>query len=224
MKNLINAITAQHRQRLEDFIFQINQIQDVKELDTWYYNELVPRGKITLGMSLDVLRAYLIKRKEKEINKSIERDVNKIKTVMSSGELTEVKISVEWKRSNTWGSNPKGEAWVSFIDKDGNRNSHYITTESIGGCGYDKLSTAVAQCLNQFNEVLKVLYTEKDKHIDQKNHDLLGYGSGYGILPNVEGGVGVSCYPRMFEKVGFKFNQIASGKTYDVFMITKAIK
>jgi len=96
-----------------------------------------------------------------------------------------------------------------------------VVSGSIGGCGYDKLSTAVAECLNQVNAVLRPLYLMKDKHTGKKNHEYLGYGSGYGILPNFEGGVGVSCYPRIFENVGYEFKTIASGKTFDVFTITK---
>jgi hypothetical protein len=53
------------------------------------------------------------------------------------------------------------------------------------------------------------------------NHNLFGYGSGYGLTPSIEGGVGVSCYPGIFDKLGYKFETIASGKTFDVFAITK---
>ena len=60
----------------------------------------------------------------------------------------DIKISIEWKKSATWGANPHGEAWLSFIDKDGHRNSKYVTFGGVSGCGYDKLSTAVAGCLN----------------------------------------------------------------------------
>lgn len=133
--------------------------------------------------------------------------------------MTSVKISVEWKRSAMWGSNPNAECWASFINKDGNRDSVYIQSGSIGGCGYDKLSTAVAKCLSQVDAVLKPLYELKNENIDAKNNDLIGYGAGYGILPYIEGGVGVSCYDRIFKKIGFDFKQVASGKTFDVFTI-----
>jgi hypothetical protein len=223
MKNLINAITAENRKQLDNFIHGINQVTDKAVLTAKYshYYYLLPRGKDISKMSLQAMRAYLIQREEKAVNKQIERDVKRIKTVMNAGKLIEVKVSVEWKRSQMWGSNPTAEAWCSYVDENGNRNSHYAKSGSIGGCGYDKLSTAVADVLNQFNEVLKPLYQQKDKNISSKNNELLGYGSGYGILPNLEGGVGVSCYPHIFEKIGFKFNQIASGKAFDVFTITK---
>jgi len=223
MKNLIKAIETEEKKRLEDFIFQINTVTDLKGLDTWQYNDLLPKGKNVDNFSFNALKGYLIMRKEKSIYKAIEREVNKVKTVFNAGKLLSVKISIEWKRSRMWGSNPSAECWATFIDKDGNHNSTYVTSGSIGGCGYDKQSTAVANCLNQINEVLKPLYVVKDKAMptDKQNGDILGYGSGYGILPSIEGGVGVSCYPRIFEKIGMKFETVASGKTYDVYTITK---
>ncbi len=221
MKNLIKAIETEQKKRLEDFIFSINEVTDLKGLDTWQYNDLLPKGKKVNTMSFDVLKSYLIARKQKAIYKAIEREASKVKTVFNAGKLIEVKISIEWKRSRMWGSNPNAECWASFTNKDGNRDSIYVTSGSVSGCGYDKTSTAVAACLNQVNEVLKPLYFIKDKSIDTKNHELLGYGSGYGILPNIEGGVGVSCYPRIFEKIGFDFNTVASGKSFDVYTITK---
>ena len=229
MKNLINAITKEKRQSLEDFIGLVNvTVKEVFTQKYGYYSDLIPKGKDISQMSLEALKAYLISRKEKQINKSIEREVNRIKSVMSAGKLTSVKISVEWIRSRMWGANPKAECWYTYTDKEGNRASNYITSESISGCGYDKLSTAVAQCLNQINEVLKPLYIKKDKVIkpavksqNDANREIFGYGSGYGILPSIEGGVGVSCYPRIFESIGFKFQSVASGKSFDVFEITK---
>lgn len=226
MKNLIKAIETEQKNRLNDFILSINQLTELKQLDTWYYNELLPKGKKVDNFSFNALKGYLILRKEKAIYKYIEREVNKIKTVLSAGTLIECKISIEWKRSKIWGANPSAECWYSYTDANGNFNSGYVVSGSIGGSGYDKLSTAVAKCLNQINEVLKPLYLAKNnagKITDNNkgNHTLLGYGSGYGILPSIEGGVGVSCYPKIFEKIGYNFTTVASGKNYDVYTITK---
>jgi hypothetical protein len=68
------------------------------------------------------------------------------------------------------------------------------------------------------------LYTEKEKNVTAKNHEILGYGSGYGILPSIEGGVGVSCYPTIFKNVGFEFKTTASGKSFDAYSIEKIKK
>jgi hypothetical protein len=221
MKKLIKAIETEQKKRLEDFIFEINKVQDLAGLKTWHYNDLLPKGKNVSALSFDTLKAYLIDRKQKAIYKAIEREVSKIKTVFNAGTLIEAKISMEWKRSQMWGNNPNAECWYSYKDVNGQRNSGYVVSGSIGGCGYDKGSTAVAQCLNQINEVLKPLYLKKDKAITKDNRELLGYGAGYGILPSIEGGVGVSCYPAIFKAIGYKFVTQASGKTFDVYTITK---
>lgn len=229
MKNLIKAIETEQKQRLEDFILAINKIEceDVfitDALQTWQYKELLPKGKNVKSMTFNVLKAYLIDRKQKAIYKQIEREVNNVKTVFNAGTLLECKISMEWKRSQMWGANPTAECWYSYIDAQGNHASNYVKSGSIGGCGYDKGSTSVAECLNQINEVLKPLYAKKNKAMatdKRQNGDLLGYGSGYGILPRIEGGVGVSCYPAIFEGIGYKFATTASGKMFDAYSITK---
>jgi len=233
MKNLIKAIETEQKNRLNDFILAINQVQstdtfDIKGLQTWQYNDLLPKGKNVSNFSFNALKGYLISRKEKSIYKSIEREVSKIKTVCNAGILIECKISMEWKRSRMWGNNPTAECWYSYTDAEGQYRTGYVKSGSIGGCGYDKGSTAVAECLNQINEVLKPLYVKKDKATKQipnsqseVNRSLFGYGSGYGILPSIEGGVGVSCYPKIFESIGYKFATQASGKTFDVYTINK---
>lgn len=227
MKNLIKAIETEQKKRLEDFIFEINQVTDLKGLNTWQYNDLLPKGKKVNMMTFEVLKAYLIDRKQKAIYKAIEREVNKIKTVFSAGTLIEVKITMEWKRSQMWGNNPNAECWYSYKDAEGQYKSGYVVSGSIGGCGYDKGSTAVAKCLNQINEVLKPLYIAKNKVMKDItnngdfNRSLFGYGSGYGILPSIEGGIGVSCYGAIFDSIGYKFSTQASGKTFNVYTITK---
>jgi hypothetical protein len=224
MKNLIKAIETEQKTRLNDFILTINQVLDLQGLNVWQYNDLLPKGKKVNTMSFEALKAYLITRKEKAIYKAIEREVNKVKSVYGAGVLIEAKISMEWKNNRTWGSNPTAECWYSYTDENGNYCSNYVKSGSIGGCGYDKGSTAVAECLNQINEVLKPLFAKKDKAMKtdkRENRDLLGYGSGYGILPRIEGGVGVSCYPAIFEGIGYKFATTASGKMFDAYSITK---
>lgn len=229
MKNLIKAIETEQKNRLNDFIVAINQVQDLKGLDTWQYNDLLPKGKNVSAFSFDTLKAYLIDRKQKAIYKAIEREVNKVKNVFSAGTLISVKITMEWKNNRTWGANPSAECWYSYTDNEGNQRSNYVKSGSISGCGYDKGSTAVAECLNQINEVLKPLYIKKDKAIkgiikpdnNTMHRTIFGYGSGYGILPSIEGGVGVSCYPAIFASIWYKFSTQASGKTFDVYTITK---
>jgi len=147
----------------------------------------------------------------------LHKEIEHIETVFNAPDMVSASVSIECKKSAMWGSNPSGSASVSYADKSRN----IFESGSISGCGYDKESTAFAHAINQSNSFLKALYVLKDANVETKNHDLFGYGSGYGILPRLEGGVGVSCFYRIFEKLGFKMDNAASGKTFDAYMINK---
>ena len=142
---------------------------------------------------------------EKEYKKSIEKYTNKYNEIMSSEPEDSVYIIVEWKNHNC----------QAF---DNSRNESY----KANGHGYDKLSLAVANLLNTHHKwILKKLYTLKNKHLSLNNHELFGYGSGYGLFPYLEGGVGVECYPEIFEKIGYVFKHVLITDNSDVFIIEK---
>jgi hypothetical protein len=84
------------------------------------------------------------------------------------------------------------------------------------GCGYDKQSTATAGVLNQHQTILKRLYAARDAEMTGENRAVLGYGSGYGLPPYFEGGVGVSCHVKILEKIGF-----SAPYSNDVLMVTE---
>lgn len=147
----------------------------------------------------------------KEIDKDEAETMQKIEWVAQAAEPEYINISVEWHRSRTWGNCPKVEA----------RTTGGYFTGSASGCGYDKESAAIAQALNQSRAVLKALYDVKEQNIEKSNEECLGYGSGYGILPALAGGVGVSCFRSIFERLGYKWECTASGKTFDVYSVTK---
>lgn len=159
------------------------------------------------------------KHPEKSIPRKFKRDMDKeivevkakIKEISEAPDFAgEFIITVEWIRSRTWGANPRAYTNKGF------------ESSSIGGCGYDKLSTATAQALNSNKSILKMMYAKKNENISIRNHELLGYGSGYGILPSFEGGVGTRSHIRIIEGLGLKMETITSTKNTDVFLIKKA--
>lgn len=142
--------------------------------------------------------------------------------------IKSVTITIEWKRSRTWGANPHAAAKVQYQD---GIYGHFDGFKC-SGCGYDKESTVIAQI---FNKVLIYKLYQKHKWTDsinqkETNHPYgvyyydgdVGqpYDSGYIPLPRYNGGVGTSCYYRIAEFIGGKFEHIASGKTFDVFKYT----
>lgn len=220
---LAKLITSDFKARRDDFIASLRSYTTTTEIMShWRYKDLITPSKKKLDWTETGLKVYLIERYDLKQGKEIEKKLSELAYTLNSGELNSIKVSVEWKRSATWGSNPKAEAWARFKMMDSEYNdSNYVESGSIGGCGYDKLSTAVAEVLNQVPQLKRALYLLKAKKPNVTNHDLFGYGSGYGKLPSFEGGVGVSCYPAIFKAIGFEFRTVASGKTFDVFEITK---
>ena len=74
------------------------------------------------------------------------------------------------------------------------------------------------------HNVLKAnLYSvaNKAKNLKLSNHNIFGYGSGYGCLPSFEGGCGVSVYKDIFKTINLDFKSVAGGKNFDVFTVTK---
>lgn len=215
---LFKPFYKEQQQRLTDFKNGISFENEVKEiLQKWQYNDLIPASsKHRSWKSTKEIKQYLIRRKEKQIAANIEKQISRLNAIASAPDLGSGRISIKWKRSQMWGSNPTADVYLW----NGESSENY-SSGSIGGCGYDKESTAIAQALNQSNSVLKALYLKKEKKPKMTNRDLFGYGSGSGLFPNIEGGVGVSCYPAIFAKIGYVFKGTAHGKTFDQYEISK---
>jgi len=216
MEQLIKQANKQATLKINEFKKGLNELKEVKQImDLWYYSHLIPKTNKKDLSNIKDLKAYLIARKEKETANELKKQIENIESVFNTGkEIDSICISVEWKKSQMWGNNPTATISINFKDYT---RSVYIGKAS--GCGYDKESASIAQALNQCRELKKLLYTikNKSKNIKLNNKDIFGYGSGYGDLPYFEGGVGVSCYNSIFEKIGFKFSKTAWGKTFDVY-------
>ena len=150
-------------------------------------------------------------RKTAEENR-IAREVKKIEAEKNQKPVKEIVISIEWVKSRTWGHNPNATAEVHFQDGTFSRKEGYRAS----GCGYDKESTVVAAI---FDDFLKYKLWERDLT------DAAPYGISSGNTGSYEyryfgGGIGMSCYPRIAEFIGGKMENVASGKTFDVWKYT----
>lgn len=160
-------------------------------------------------ITLEKAKEIATKKLRKECDKEIADALYKMESIENANEFTGCTISVEWKSNRTWGRNPRAEL----------TGCGYIAGSSIGGCGYDKESTAIADVLNQSYPFLKKLYEIKDQNIDKSNRELFGYGSGYGLKPYYEGGTGASCLYSICEKIGMEWVNVSHGRNYDVYEI-----
>lgn len=132
-------------------------------------------------------------------------------------------VTLEWSRGGAYGMQAKGSARVTCL-------CEYPKVESFegsftGGCGYDKASTAFADALNQSHSFRKELFKMELKRMlcapIPERRDFIGYGSGYGVLPYLEDGVGVGCFFEIFERLGFKMREVISGKNFTVYLIER---
>lgn len=212
-KNLLTFSEEEINNRYNDQIKQLETDDGLKDMLEWYNKTYKgkPKQKLTKFIQLKRAKALeQVKLQLAEIEKA--DDFN--------GELV---ITVEWKKSYMWGMNPR--AYTNYGFK----------SDSVGGCGYCKLSTATAEALNSHKPLLKLLYQAKDNALvtnivlDSKqlktqneiNRKYLGYGSGYGVIPSFEGGVGVTSHQNIMEKLGLTMKYVTSTQHTDVYIITK---
>lgn len=93
-----------------------------------------------------------------------------------------------------------------------------LESSSVGGCGYDKETTAIAQAMNQSSTILKMACMAIENNA--KPYEVNNFFE-YLSLPSFKGGVGVSSYRSAFESMGYKWKDISSGKHFDVYTIRK---
>ena len=213
MKNLALAIVNENVKNNNFKLELIEALTDtnVKNLD-WSLSDLLTAGQKKKDFSIEQLKEVLKDRLKKAIEKRNLKDLQKL-NFKDLEDIESVVINVEWKRSQMWGMNPNANAYINGVGE--------VSSGSISGCGYDKQSTAVANVLNQIPQLIRKMYEVKENNTDVKNHELFGYGSGYGVLPYFEGGVGVGCYNKILNKIGYSFETVTSGKVFDVYKISK---
>ncbi|QDP57264.1 MAG: hypothetical protein Unbinned1322contig1000_8 [Prokaryotic dsDNA virus sp.] len=201
MKNIVKELEKQRDKRINENIKSFKE--ELKESD-----KLTRVESYTLDRKTPYKRNRVeqVQRRIKEVhNKRLAYKVAQIDHVNAAPDKlpNDLTLIINFYKSNTWGYCPKGS------------DNYGHETSSITGCGYCKESTATAQLLNQNEIIMKQLYKAKNKprNLKQSNSDSLGYGSGNGIVPSFEGGVGVSCHVRILEKLGYKVTLTGNNNT-----------
>ena len=220
MKNLVKRLEIETAKNITKFKQGLKGETVETILNTSYYKRLITPAKLRKAWKLGELKNYLIERRTAQELKRLQERTERATSINGSTRSIEsITITVEWKKSQMWGSNPRATARVLY----NNNTAQEFNSSSIGGCGYDKESTAIAEALNQCPELMYLMMKEKNRpcNVKRNNREIFGYGSGYGIFPQFEGGVGTSCYYDIFKKLKFKFKSIAGGKTFDVYQAIK---
>ena len=212
MNNLLNSIRLQGKMELEKVVKNIEagNMNTINFYITDLRRQQLKDGKITL----EKVQQIAIKKANKEIEKRTTKKMDQVKNIYATIEnMEDINIIVQTKKTNL------GYQHKAILATDTLR----IDGKYTGGWGYDKLSTAIAEVLNQYHPLMKLMYEYIDNKMFKEgsltinNHKVLGYGSGYGILPYFEYGVGVSSFYKIFDKLGLKLTQV----TDEFYRITK---
>lgn len=206
MKNLFNALEKVNQENKERTIKAIEkQDHTLNNYLTKLRQQQLKNGEITREEALK----FATKKIEKVYKKQLEEDINKINDIMESEEnFDEIYLQIQSKK------NAYGYQYKCNLSADEGTN---IIGTFTNGCGYDKLSSAVAEVLNEYKPLLKMLYQFKNNNVNTDNRELFGYGSGYGLLPYFERGVGIDCYYKICDNIGLQFKEINS----DLYVITR---
>ena len=212
MNNLLNSIRLQGKVELEKVVKNIEagNMNTINFYITDLRKQQLKDGKITL----EKVQQIAIKKASKEIEKQTAKKIEKVKNIYATIEnMEDINIIVQHKKTNL-GYQYKATLATEKIRIDG---------KYTGGWGYDKLSTAIAEVLNQYQPLIKLMYNYIDDKMFEEgsltinNHKVLGYGSGYRILPYFESGVGVSSFYKIFDNLGLKLTEV----TDELYRITK---
>lgn len=159
-------------------------------------------GTLTREIALELAR----KKAARQAKKRADRYRERITAAEGENRSADGLLVIRWVRNSTWGWNPHSELYICGETFTGRAS----------GCGYDKASAAMAEALNACPAIMRVLYAKEDKRPEGvTRREWIGYGSGYGVLPAFEGGVGVRTLCDVLVSCGFSvdFTQ-AMNNTY----------
>ncbi len=230
-KNIKNELNKDLRQELENNEVYIklgyfptwaqehrtDSERGLKHWSTEYRWQQYQLGEITRDKAIE----YAIKRATTQINKKYAGRVAHLDRVATAAPVKYFSVSVEFKRSQTWGYIPHAEVFAGGE----------VFRGTASGCGYDKESAAVANAFNECDSILKLIYDYKENALARGENDfsetsctgrtngnIIGYGAGYGVIPYFEGGVGVGCFWSIFKKCGYEV-RCMYGKHENNYMI-----
>jgi len=176
----------------------VNKMENTRE----YYAQFYERAKER------VKENYV---RKNAIFKHLAKIDEEIDIVSKCGIPDTIKISVDWKKSSMWGMNPHAEVRLCLNNYDIRVETYAKAT--VGGCGYDKESSAVARALNDLLPMKKLLMD----NWTNGQQECLGYGISQwsqNTMPLFDGGVGMDCFVDAINKIGYECTEMHS-KTFD---------
>jgi hypothetical protein len=178
-----------------------NKIKELKKAESFWNDK-----GVRITNPTEKQRANAIKKIEKELEKELE----KLERIAAAEPLKYIKISVEWKKSATWGYNPTAESWTS---------GGYYGIGKASGCGYCKESASIGESLGGSLSLQKFIIENLSKF-----KDAYGVETKYGLAHLSISGKGVNTLLSLFRDLkGWKIEEM-HGKSFDGYEIRKTAK
>ena len=210
--NLKNSLVSKNNEEVKRQLENIES-ENMNTLNFYTTNlrqEQFKEGKISMDKFKECAKTKMLK----ETKKQLDKELKELEKIENNHKLFDtLYIQVQCKKTNL------GYQYKAILSD----SIEKIEGKYTGGWGYDKLSSAISEVLNEYLPLKELLYNYKEKYLFENkllqvnNRDIFGYGSGYGILPYFEGGVGVSSYYKIFNTIGLEFKQIDD----TLYIITK---
>ena len=151
MNNLLNSLRLEGKKELEKVTKNIEagNMNTISFYITDLRKQQLKDGKITLEKAQQIA----IKKASKEIEKRTAKKMDQVKNIYATIEnMEDINIIVQHKKTNL------GYQYKATLATDTLR----IDGKYTGGWGYDKLSTAIAEVLNQYQPLTKLMYNYID--------------------------------------------------------------
>lgn len=162
----------------------------LREMLTYNQWEKYKSGALTMEKSLEIAR----KKAAREAKKRADRYRERITAAEGENRPADGLLVIRFVRNSKWGLNPHSELYICGETFTGRAS----------GSGYDKASAAMAEALNACPAIMRALYAKEDNRPEGvTRREWIGYGSGYGVLPAFEGGVGVRTLCDVLAACGF---------------------
>ena len=189
------------------FAYLTNEVNNLSELNlNWQLEELLSKGKKAKDFKdVESLKPYLLKRIEKIQAKKLQDKKAYFEAIENAPDFRSLKLTIEWKRSQTWGLNPTAtlEVWNE-------QGFERVYVAKVSGCGYCKESAVMSDVFNQSLSLKKML-------LNASNENKTAYGMRGEKFSG--GGVGVSSLQNAFSVCGFELKRVASGKSFNAYSI-----
>lgn len=85
---------------------------------------------------------------ERQKANRIKKELARIEIEKNQRHVKSLTITIEWKRSYTWGMNPNASVEVEYAS--GDSRFYHDSGFKASGCGYDKESTVIAEIFNKY--------------------------------------------------------------------------